>query len=112
MQLWEGYKMTVLREVSELLYPSVAATVASLGIDTADGGKDAGLAKLALRLARVIDQTPDGKEHVSALWHLGAELRACLESLGGSPAARAAMKTPKPADAKPSGLAALRAARA
>lgn len=100
----------MVRDVSERLYPSVSAAIASLGIDTADGGKDAGIAKLALRLARVIDQTPDGKEHVSALWHLGAELRACLESLGGSPAARAAMKQPKPANAKPTGLAKLRAA--
>lgn len=100
--------MPVLREVSELLYPSVAATVASLDIDR--DGKDAAMAKLALRLARVIDETPDAKQS-SALWHLGAELHKVLESLGASPAARAAMKTSKPADAKPNGLAALRAAR-
>jgi hypothetical protein len=99
-----------LRDASELLYPAVAATVASLGIDTADGGKDAGMAKLALGLAKAIDRA-EGKEHVSALWHLGAELRATLESLGGSPAARAAIKTAKPADAKPNGLQALREAR-
>ena len=101
--------MPVLRDVSELLYPSVSATIASLDIDR--DGKDAGMAKLALRLARVIDATPDGKEHVSAIWHLGAELRAVLESLGASPAARAAIKQPKPGDAKPNGLQKLRAAR-
>lgn len=101
--------MAILRDASELLYPAVYATVTSLDIDR--DGKDGAMAKLALRLARVIDQTPDGDKQVSALWHLGAELRACLESLGGSPAARAAIKTGKPADAKPSGLQALREAR-
>lgn len=100
--------MAVLREVSELLYPSVAATVASLDIDR--DGKDAGMAKLALRIARVIDETPDAKQ-ASALWHLGAELHKVLESLGASPAARAAIKKPKTPDAKPDGLAKLRAAR-
>src|SRR5260221_7831574 len=100
--------MAQLRDASELLYPAVYATVMSLGLGLGPdnvGGKDSAMAKLALRLARVIDATPDGKEHVSALWHLGAELRATLESLGGSPAARAAMKTPKPGtDGKPSRL--------
>ena len=101
----------VLREVSELLYPAVYATVMTLDIDR--DGKDAAMAKLALRLARVIDQAADGREQASALWHLGAELRACLEQLGASPAARAAITGKKPAapDAKPNGLAALRAAR-
>lgn len=98
-----------LRDASELLYPAVYATVMSLDIDR--DGKDGGMAKLALRLARVIDQAPDGKEQASALWHLGAELRAVLESLGASPAARAALKTGSPADAKPNGLQALREAR-
>jgi len=102
--------MTALRDASELLYPAVYATIASLDIDRE--GKDAAMAKLALRIARVIDQTPDGDKHVSALWHLGDGLRATLESLGASPAARAAMKTTRPGnDAKPSGLAKLRAAR-
>ena len=72
--------MAALRDVSELLYPAVYATVTSLGIDPKDGSDDAGMAKLALRYARVIDSTPDGREHVSALWHLGAELRARGES--------------------------------
>jgi hypothetical protein len=98
-----------LRDASELLYPAVYATVMSLDIDR--DGKDGAMAKLALRLARVIDQTADGKEMTSALWHLGAELRTTLESLGASPAARAAIKTGKPADAQPSALQALRDAR-
>ena len=98
-----------LRDASELLYPSVYAAVMSLDID--HEGKDAGMAKIALRLARVIDDQPDGKGQASAMWHLGAELRAVLESLGGSPAARAAMKQPGPQDARPGALAALRAAR-
>lgn len=98
-----------LRDASELLYPAVYATVMSLDIDR--DGKDGAMAKLALRLARVIDQAPDGKEQASALWHLGAELRACLESLGASPAARAAIKQPGTQDVKPNGLQALREAR-
>lgn len=106
--------MAALRDASELLYPAVAASIASLGIDTADGGPDAGMAKLALRLARVIDQAPDGKEQASALWHLGAELRACLESLGASPAARAAITkgAKDKAPAQKSKLDQLREARA
>jgi hypothetical protein len=79
-----------LRDASELLYPHVYATVMSLDIDR--DGKDAAMSKLALRLARVIDQAPDGKAQASALWHLGAELHKVLESLGASPAARAAIK--------------------
>lgn len=101
--------MAMLRDASELLYPAVYATVTSLDIDR--DGKDGAMAKLALRLARVIDQAADGDKQLSALWHLGAELRACLESLGASPAARAAIKTPANPDAKPNGLAKLRAAR-
>lgn len=102
--------MAALRDASELLYPSVAAAIASLDIERE--GKDAGMAKLALRLARVIDQTPDGKEHVSAIWHLGAELRACLESLGASPAARAAMKRGDGKDKPPARMSKLDQLRA
>lgn len=98
----------ILRDASELIYPAVYATVMSLDIDR--DGRDAGMAKLALRLARVIDETPDSKQ-ASALWHLGAELHKTLESLGASPAARAAMKTPKTGNAKPNGLQKLREAR-
>lgn len=80
--------MAALRDASELLYPAVYATVMSLDIERE--GKDAGIAKLALRIARVIDETTDPKQ-ASALWHLGAELRTCLETLGATPAARAAL---------------------
>lgn len=100
-----------LREVDQLLYPAVYATVMSLDIDR--DGKDSAMAKLALRIARVIDETPDPKQ-ASALWHLGAELHKVLESLGASPAARAAMKRGKnnsDGNAKPSGLTTLREAR-
>jgi len=101
--------MAALRDASELLYPAVYATITSLDIDR--DGKDGGMAKLALRLARVIDQAPDDKQ-ASALWHLGAELRACLESLGASPAARAAIKPPKPGtDGKQNQVQQLRNAR-
>ena len=101
--------MAVLREVSELLYPSVAATVASLDIDR--DGKDAAMAKLALRMARVIDETPDPKQ-ASALWHLGAELHKVLESLGASPAARAALKRGEGKDKPPARVSKLDQLRA
>lgn len=97
-----------LREVSELLYPSVSATVASLDIDRE--GKDAAMAKAALRIARVIDETSDAKQRL-AFAQLMPELRAILNDLGASPAARAALGKGKPANDKPSGLAKLREAR-
>jgi hypothetical protein len=101
-----------LRDASELLYPAVFATIKSLGIDPADGGKDAGMAKLALRMARAIDETSDAKQS-SVLWHLGAELHKVLESLGASPAARGELKASgeKPKDAPVSQIDKLRAAR-
>lgn len=82
--------MAALREVSELLYPAVYATVMSLGIDPKDGGQDAGMAKAALILARTIDEADD-KDRRHALRDCMPELRQILESLGGSPAARAAI---------------------
>lgn len=106
--------MTPLRDASELLFPAVSATLASLGIDTADGGKDAAAAKLALQYARQIDGTPPGEKYAWALRWLGPELHKVLESLGATPAARAAMKRGKTTatdDAKPSGLRKLREAR-
>lgn len=89
--LWDIHKggpVPALRDASELLYPAVYATVMSLDID--HDGKDGGMAKAALRLARVIDETPDSKQ-ASVLWHLVPELAKILESLGGSPASRAAL---------------------
>lgn len=104
--------MTALRDASELLWPAVRATLASLGISTADGGKDAAAAKLALQYARTIDEAAPGKDYFARLRWLGPELHKVLESLGATPAARAAMKTAKPgADAKPSRLQQLRDAR-
>lgn len=106
--------MAGLRDASELLYPSVYAAVMSLGIDLGPdnaGGKDSGMAKAALILARTIDQADD-KDRRHALRDCMPELRQILESLGGSPAARSAMKTPKPgSDGKQNRLNQLRAAR-
>lgn len=98
----------MLRDASELLYPAVYATVMSLDIDRE--GKDGAAAKLACRYARLIDEASDAKQ-ASVLRWLGPELLKVLESLGATPAARAAIKQPKSPDAKPNGLAKLRAAR-
>lgn len=98
-----------LREVDQLLYPAAAETVAVLDLDP--NGKDALAVKAVLRIARIIDETSDAKQANVYRW-LMPELLKLLESLGATPAARAAMKKPaKPADAKPNGLAKLRAAR-
>ena len=101
----------MLRDASELLYPAVYATVMSLDIDR--DGKDGAAAKLALQYARTIDEQPPGKLYAGTLRWLGPELQRILESLGATPAARAAMKRGGKAasDAKPSGLAKLREAR-
>jgi hypothetical protein len=81
----------MLRDASELLYPAVCATLASLGIDTRDGTQDAAAAKLAQQYARTIDDAPDGKAYASAIRWIGPELLKVLESLGATPAARAAI---------------------
>ena len=107
--------MAALRDASELLFPAVTATLASLGIDTADGSQDAAAAKLALQYAITIDRATPGKDYGYALRWLGPELHKILESLGATPAARAAMKRGKNSsddNAKPSGLRKLREARA
>jgi hypothetical protein len=98
-----------VRDASELLYPAVYATVMSLDIDR--DGKDGAAAKLAVQYARTIDEAPPGKAYASAIRWLGPELLKVLAELGATPAARAAMKKPKPADAKPNGLQKLRDAR-
>jgi hypothetical protein len=79
------------RDASQLLYPAVYATVMSLDIDR--DGKDGAAAKLALQYARTIDAEPPGKTYFAAIRWLGPELQKILESLGATPAARAAMKT-------------------
>ena len=102
--------MAVLREVSQQLWPAVSETIAVLKLDP--DGQDAAAAKLALQYARTIDEAPPGKEYFARLRWLGPELQKILESLGATPAARAAIKKPaKPADGKPNRLAQLRAAR-
>jgi len=86
-----------LREVSELLYPAVCETVASLEL----GSQDAAAAKLAKRYARIIDEANPGKDYAWALRWLGPELHKVLESLGATPAARAAIKRAEPKPAAP-----------
>ena len=100
----------MLRDASELLYPSVYATVMSLDIDRE--GKDGAAAKLALRYARLIDDASDAKQANVLRW-LGPELLKVLESLGATPAARAALKRggKNDASAKPNRLQQLRDAR-
>ncbi len=97
-----------LRDASELLYPAVCETIAVLGLDK--DGKDAAAAKLAKQYARVIDRASDAKQASILRW-LGPELQKILESLGATPAARAAMKQPKTGNAKPNRLQQLREAR-
>jgi hypothetical protein len=98
-----------LRDTDRLMFPAVAEAVAVLDLDP--NGKDAAAVKLAKLYAIAIDEASDAKQANVLRW-LGPELQKVLESLGATPAARAAMKKPaKPADAKPNGLARLRAAR-
>jgi hypothetical protein len=98
-----------LRDTDRLMFPAVVETVAVLDLDP--NGKDAAAVKLAKLYAIAIDEASDAKQANVLRW-LGPELQKVLESLGATPAARAAMKKPaKPADAKPNGLAKLRAAR-
>lgn len=101
--------MTALRDATELLYPAVCETIAVLKLDP--DGADAAAAKLAQQYARTIDQANPGKDYAYAVRWLGPELLKVLESLGATPAARAAMKISKPDDAKPSVLATIRASR-
>ena len=99
--------MAALRDVSELLWPAVQGTIASLDLKP----EDAAAAKLAQRYARVIDQAPDAKQ-ASVLRWLGPELQKALESLGATPAARAALtKGGKPQDAPEDKLSHLRPRR-
>ena len=102
--------MTV-RDVDQMLWPAVCETIAVLKLDP--DGADAAAAKLAQQYARTIDAAAPGKDYAYAVRWLGPELLKVLESLGATPAARAAITGKKPVkpDAKPSGLATLRAAR-
>ncbi len=103
--------MTVLRDVSELLYPAVCEAIASLELDS----KDAAAVKLAKQYARTIDEQPPGKLYAGTIRWLGPELHRVLESLGATPAARAAIKRGEGKDKPPaqvSKLDQLRQARA
>jgi hypothetical protein len=82
-----------LRDASELLWPALAETLASLDL----GPEDAAARKLAQRYAQVIDGLPDGDEFTSSRAHdqawglrwMGPLLLDCLTELGATPAARA-----------------------
>lgn len=77
-----------LRDTDQLLYPAVCETVAVL--DTDPNGADAAAVKLAKQYARAIDEASDAKQANVLRW-LGPELLKVLESLGATPAARAAL---------------------
>lgn len=98
--------MTALRDASELLWPAVAETLATLELSS----EHAAAAKLAKRYAQVIDDTPDQKW---AMRWLAPLLLDCLTELGATPAAKGRLKGGK--DAAPaarSQLDKLREARA
>lgn len=85
--------MAPLRDASELLWPALAETLASLDL----GPEHAAAKKLAQRYAQVIDGLPDRGEGTSerahdqawALRWIGPELLKVLDALGATPDARA-----------------------
>jgi hypothetical protein len=87
--------MTALRDASDLLWPAVAETLASLDLRP----DDAAARKLAQRYAQVIDGLPDRDEYTTerahdqawALRWIGPLLLDCLTQLGATPASRAAI---------------------
>jgi len=111
-----------LRDASELLWPALAETLASLDL----GPEHAAAKKLAQRYAQVIDGLPDGDEFTSSRAHdqawglrwMGPLLLDALHALGATPEATARISKltkgggDKPADAAPSQLDRLRASRA
>ena len=105
--------MTALRDASELLWPALAESLATLNL----GSEHAAAVRLAKRYAQIIDgmpaHAPRGQpdQAWAARW-LMPLLLDCLSELGATPAAVARQtKGVKPPDAKPGGLAKLRAAR-
>jgi hypothetical protein len=106
--------MTALRDASELLWPAVAETLASLDL----GSEHAAAAKLAKRYAQVIDEMPEHapRGQPNQAWGLrwiGPLLLDCLTELGATPAATARLKGGKQAEpAAKSQLDKLREARA
>jgi len=107
--------MSALRDASELLWPAVAETLASLDL----GSEHAAAAKLAKRYAQIIDQLPDHAprgqpDQAWGLRWIGPLLLDALTELGATPAAHAAItKGVKQASApQENQLAKLRKARA
>jgi hypothetical protein len=109
-----------LRDASELLYPAVQETLAELGLL----GDSSAATKLAQQYAKVIDSQAghcrgctgdECRRSQGSAWAmrwLGPLLLDALEALGATPRAKAAQtKGAKPPESKPSGLAAIRAAR-
>jgi hypothetical protein len=97
--------MPALRDASELLWPALAETLSQLDL----GSEHAAAKKLAQRYAQVIDDTAD---QAYAMRWIGPLLLDVLTELGATPAAVARLtKGAKPADASPSQLEKLRAAR-
>lgn len=93
----------MLRDASELLWPAVAETLATLDL----GSEHAAAAKLARRYAQVIDSMPDrapargAPDQAWAMRWIGPLLLDCLTELGATPAAKARLtKGGKPADAE------------
>jgi hypothetical protein len=84
----------MLRDASELLWPAVAETIASLDLQP----EDAAAKKLAQRYAQIIDDLPDHaprgtQDQAWAMRWLGPLLLDVLVQLGATPAARKAPKT-------------------
>lgn len=82
-----------LRDVSELLWPAVSETIASLDLSP----EDAAAVKLAQRYARVIDALPDkaprgSQDQAWGMRWIGPLLLDALNSLGATPLARAKLK--------------------
>lgn len=75
-------RTAAIRDASELLWPSVAETLATLEL----GSQDAGARKLAERYAQVIDRSASQAE---AMRTLGPLLLKALDALGATPEARA-----------------------
>lgn len=88
--------MTNLQAADAFLEYAVRDTLDALEL----AAEDEAAKQLAIRYARTIDQathelidSKDGRVRPdTVLWHLGPELLRCLESLGATPAARAAIR--------------------
>ena len=96
--------MTALRDASELLWPALAETLATLDL----GPEHAAARKLAQRYAQVIDEC---KDQAWAMRWVAPGLLDVLTELGATPQALARLKGAKPADAPESQLDRLRKAR-